>query len=83
MSIGIHCLREFSFIFFFGGQPGHNYPTLRVPDGALGGHWHPDHALLCCVFILKVWHYRDIVPQTPICNRLLCLIDRSSDAWNR
>ena len=23
-------------------QPGHNYPTFRVPDGALGGHWHPD-----------------------------------------
>ena len=47
MSIGIDCLREFSFVldffFFFGGQPGHNYPTFRVPDRALGGHLPSDH----------------------------------------
>ena len=43
-------------------------------------NWENIFANLCCVFILKKWHYR---PQTPICNRLLCLIDRSSNAWNR
>ena len=37
MSIGIDCLREFLFVKKKnGGQPGHNSPTIRVPDGALG-----------------------------------------------